>query len=334
MKKTFVVLFASLTLYVKAQDSTHFQRLLSTFTNAYYFADQKSIPEKYFESMMYASRLLQPYYEEFRLAKKEIKSKYSAKDDVWLLQKLSDSILQTFTEQYFWKGYETILAKYQKAYQITTDKSCPCYSQSITNKPLPEVIKSCDEQAMKDPVFITRLQINTAGLSLAEKMEAQKYVPRYIYQHCTVLHNYVNSILRDDIYNNYFSHWQQLSITIDEQVAYYFKNNKIDSLKDIFPAYAQSITDIKQALPFYTGDLISPINFKKEGETKTMIKTFIRNDSILGRVIYRMQVSDDVAFLTGFTYVESDKIPIKEREKILKELKEIPPPPPMENIKN
>jgi hypothetical protein len=335
MKQIVPVFFICFCFRGHAQDSTNFQKLFSQFAQVYFASEKKDSLRSCFASLENASRVLNSYNIEFKQAKKDLKTAYPSKDNQWLVQTLSDSIVHLFTTTLLWKGHESVLIKYEKPFQVFLEKSCPCYTQKIKeNKNLSTISAICDQEILKDPGFITKLSVSLANFNPVEKMEAQSFVFQYSFQNCKPLNDVIVNIIHDEVYEEYYSYMQDLAFDADRKLLYYFNNNKKDSINFLFPGFARFELNVKQAAPFYKKEITGPTTIKKQKESLTLTKTFIHKEKVLGRAVYKLNYVDEEIKFVDFIFLSPDKISRTEKDKILKELKEIPPPPPMEIIKN
>lgn len=333
MKRTVIAFFVFLALNSYSQDSSNFQKLFAQFVSVYFSSENANPNNSYVDNLSKASYVLNPDNIEFRKAKKDLKASYSKEDDQWLIQTLTDSMVHIFSTNLLWKGHEMVKAKYERPFQIFLEAACPCYTKQILlHKNLSNISNTCDQELLKDPVFATRMNLSLATYSVTEKMEAQKFISRYLFENCRAYRDTFTAIIHEDAFGNYYSFIQDLVSEADQRLMNYFDSRKTDSLQLLFPDFLRYQKNIQQAAPLYKKHLLAPTSFKNEKDAKILTKTFIDNKRVLAQVIYQLHVVDDGVRIASYIYVPAEKISVAEKTKILKELEDIPPP--MEIIKN
>lgn len=320
-----------------AQDSTSFEKLLSQFTEAYYYSAKQKPNNVYVDNLVTASGVLSLYNEDFKNAKKIFKLRFPLKDDKWLVEKVSDSIVHVFINTALWKGRENELDRYGNTLSLFLEKSCQCYSEQINNKAyltLNEAVSKCNQVIVTDTLFISMLNQSMSNLALNEKIELQKIVPTYIYQHCKIVNDTINSFISDNVYGNYYSFLQDLCFNADKILIHYFLNKNKDSLKTLFPNYFKFEANIKKAVPVYKIAFNGSVDFgREEKEKRTLTKTFIENHKIIGRVIYSIIIQNDEIKMLNYVYIPPSKISVADKKKILKDRESIPPIESINGIK-
>ena len=339
MKRLLLIIFFFPITSLQAQNHSAFDSLKNQFEELYLIAG-KDPTQNYFERLSYAAQvgfnIRNPLFRKVKLA---FSSKFPGKDNKWLIEKITDSIVSLSTDSLLLKGEEELVEKAKTVLQLYKEKLCDCVTSRLEqNKKadLSKTVNDCEVELIKDQSFKTRMSVNTITLTNQEKLKLQSLSSKYIYLHCPVWNSYFNDILKASTYDQYLSGIYYIineagSIAVD-----LYNRNRLDSLNLFFPNYKTYQVSLKQSKNLYHKASYSRDIDEKDGAsiiTQTFFDSKNKQTKLLGQVVYKVEIKNDEIMVSSFTFITPEKI--KDKQKYIKrweEIKDIPPPPDVEII--
>jgi hypothetical protein len=317
-----------------AQDSTGHQKLLVQFSE-YYSQLSRQGGTNFFEKITQVSNaLLQVENPAYRQAKKELKAAFSVKDEEEAVRRLTDTVLAEFRRTMLAREIN-VSPKLKDPLNVYNAGYCGCVTGSgKKGNDFWEASKACDVSMLNDRALVNRLKVSTLLLTPLEKTTVQQLLLLNSYLNCTALTKEIDQIILDQALESHFSDRYRLVQSKAEEALDLVKRNKRDSLKLLFPAahnFEQDLYQV-QALLKKTDMFVGSNN--REGDTTTIVRTYFtdaKKPVLAGQAIFVIAVTNDEARMLSMRYVAAADI--KNKEEIIKELREVPPPP-MEIIKD
>ena len=335
MKRLAFFICLLLSMSATGQKAAAFDQLTKEFEDFYFITLKKQ--DNFFEALLDPSSfILRINNPSFRGAKKDLSIRYPEKDNEALVKLLADSMIRTAGMKLLWKGLEPDKEKFEKVLKDYVDKTCACATVKLKEEKeseLPNVMKNCEIELLKDDQFRNRMFVNTLTLTPSEKAKLQEYSAKFNYAYCKAWNNYFNNAIIDLVYGNYVSDLRRMVYDIDEEILSLYKRKKTDSLLNVFPEYKKHTADFDKVISMKAQLRSSFSNQETEGVVTRVTRTYIstqKQKRLLAQIIYEVELKDDVVRMKSFRFIPADKI--KDKDKLLEELNTIPPPPPDEEI--
>ena len=325
MKNIFFFILLCFFQQSHAQDSTAFKRLLQQFSQAY-SQNEKSAPGNFFELLSLTSgNVLQLGNPLFMTVKKNWRKQNPTRPDTWLVEQITKKINVDFARYYFDKKEKDRVEKYLPALALIAKQTCPCYSSELKKKSyksLEEAFGVCDQQIVKDETFMKEFRTLLTGMNASDQQNLQTYSFPFLYNQCAPVRDTFNVLITHFVLEGYEAAKENIALTADEMAGSFYRQNKKDSLRLLFPAYATYEMQMVKAIALFDRYDHYVRNSKKTGNTREVTKTYVdMHGKIMGRTVYLL---DEENIIRMLTYVSEEKIPAGEK-KMLTGNKEIPP---------
>src|SRR6185503_15753267 len=96
-----------------------------------------------------------------------------------------------------------------------------------------------------DVIFMSRLTAELKKIPLGDRQKLQQYAAKYSYQHCPAYYQALNQPLFSSVIDNHYAFLRDISRDMEERIVTLYTQNKIDSLRLIFPDYSLYKKDIE-----------------------------------------------------------------------------------------
>lgn len=255
MKKIFSLYAITLliTNIVTAQaDSLHIAKFQTDVINVYLDISKVS-KENYFQILSktaeYAFSDQNPNYSKAILEISRSQNLNEAK----ALEKLFEKSFSTLRKEYLWNSAIEISPLDKQILNVYNESLCPCISSKAAKEsPMQTVLqaqKECTLNLVLDTVFHNELKKVAGHSTLNDLSRLQRYLGLLMYENCEIINYKFNSVILD---NSVFSEYEQ-SISKRRRfesmnILTLYENNRIDSLKLIFPSYDKYIPLLKEAV--------------------------------------------------------------------------------------
>jgi len=298
-------------------DSTNYQRLLNQFHQAYIYSGQtqKNFFNQLMDASNYVLRIENPL---FKTVKREFAAHHRIEGDS-LIHKISDSIYSAFAETYLWEDAKADLIKWKTSLSLCNEKICSCVSLKFRGatsaQNLLDAFNDCAKTMTSDALFMSRLQSELRNASIQDKQTMSQLAPRYCYQNCPVYNASMNNVLFEKVAENYFLSKRDLLFDLKQQLIRLYKENKTDSLSQLFPRFKDFEKDIKMSADAVSrADGALQDNKADQRDQTIAIKTetlyaVSPKLKITGQVTYSYKMDDDIVNVLTYKFLPYNKIP-------------------------
>ena len=323
------------------KDSTSFERLLAD-SKRIYSLQLGTKNARFYDGLSEVSRfVLQANNPNFSAAGKEL-AKAKGLEDIYLI--LADSIYTRLNKEHIWKGHEEEYIKFKPVFELYLNKTCPYLTGKKVKpqdwKKFDQLFQEADSIAVKDTLLTTAIKAETVNFSQEELSRMLPLLMVYEYSNCEIVRQMINMSLKERVAANVSDYGYEMRYNLPRIAIKLFKENKLDSLKRVFPNYVSYKKEISNVIAFNQNASLEFSHRQNYDKAKLsaveMIDTYYSSKPavvIKGQVIYEMNVSDPLhPTLNRIKYIPAEQLTNK--AELLKEIEaDEVPPPPMEMIR-
>ncbi|HEX2627776.1 MAG TPA: hypothetical protein VHM26_02150 [Chitinophagaceae bacterium] len=342
MRRIVVLFLFLIAINSFAQKQGSIDSLYNDFKKIYFASLDK---EEHFGAMFYATEwALQPRNPHYRDVWKIYAKQFNTRNEDTLAYRIVDTIVRYFHERDMWNTYGPTKEKYPSLVSTYTAAICPCLTQKL------ESIKSPDGQynpeefnfqkflsdcraAMANNTEVT-IKINQESQKLLsfDQLPLQKAIFLNLYDNCAEHKKFWLSLFQGEAAQKTGDYLFRLSDTIDDQVISLYQRKKIDSLRVLFPAYADYTQHLARTSSFNPRH--HAILFGRNNRDETIRRdtfNYVKNKNIIHQRIIAYSIDGLEIKMLSFEQYPADKI--RNRGQLMARLKEEefleePPPPP------
>jgi hypothetical protein len=209
-----------------------------------------------------------------------------------------------------WVSSPTVFENEKEFFKIYNTKICPCLTKNVSKdddlQKMVKVQQACIAGVILDTSFTNEIKLKAGSKTINDLYKLQSYFAMYFYENCDILNYKFNESFKNSIvYERYEAEVSSEKIRDVEKVIRFFKTNKIDSLKILFPNFLKfknELTKIVQYAnnkgttfrPFYTGTF--------NGSEKNIMYTLITKDKVMGDFVFFNTSSTFYTNITALKY--------------------------------
>jgi hypothetical protein len=169
------------------------------------------------------------------------------------VEKLFEKTYAALRKDFLWNGASGISSQDKQMLSVYNESLCPCMTSKVPKGSLMEPVlkaqQACVAGLLTDTVFINELKRVAGGNTLNDLYRLQRYLFLLMYEKCELIYSkFNNTILGNSVFSGYEQSITQRRRLESMNVLILYENNKLDSLKLIFPSYAKYIPALKEAI--------------------------------------------------------------------------------------
>lgn len=169
------------------------------------------------------------------------------------LEKLFEQTYAALRKDFLWNGASGISSLDKQMLSVYNESLCPCITSKVPKESLMEPVlkaqQACAAGLLTDTVFINELKRVAGQNTLNDLYRLQRYLFLLMYEKCELIYNkFNNTILGNSVFSGYEQSITQRRRLESMNVLTLYENNKLDSLKLIFPSYNKYIPALKDAV--------------------------------------------------------------------------------------